>query len=99
MCQLQRVALNGLRTLWTVWDTCRVAEVHNCFVWQPITERFDHGQPANAGIKNADRSRVAHAAGKVTAWQPERNSDCVVGVLREAAAAVAVKRACECAIH
>src|SRR5262245_1252873 len=64
MRELQRIALHGLRTLRAVRNACRVAEVDNRFVWQPIAERLDHGKPANAGIKNADGSRVAHAAGK-----------------------------------
>src|SRR5262245_29156861 len=67
MRQLQRIALHRLGTLGAVRNACRVAEVHNCFIWQPITERLDHGQPADAGIKNADRSRVAHAAGTLMA--------------------------------
>src|SRR5262249_5687937 len=71
--QLQSVALHGLGTLRAIGNACSVAEVDNCFVWQPITERFDYSEPANAGIKNADRSRVAHRSGKVIAVARRRN--------------------------
>ena len=37
MRQLQRIALHRLGTLRSVRNACRVAEIDNCFVWQPLT--------------------------------------------------------------
>jgi len=44
-----------------------VAEIENVLIRQQIAKRLDHGQAADAGIENANRSRVAHAAPKLIA--------------------------------
>src|SRR6266576_1481527 len=63
----QAVTLHCHRAFTAVRNPRCVAEVKYVFVRQQLVQRFDDCESANAGIKNANRTRITHAAGNVAA--------------------------------
>src|SRR6266571_4632712 len=62
----ETVTLDRLRAFISVGHARSVAEIENVLIRQQVAECLYHGEPANAGIKNADGPRFAHAAPKLT---------------------------------
>ena len=62
---LEAIAFYCAGAFSAVGNACRVAEIEYFFARQEIAQRLHDGETANAGIEDADWSRIAHSAGKV----------------------------------
>src|SRR4029450_1794084 len=67
----------GRRAFVSVRNTCSVSEIKYFLAGQEIAQGLHHRQAANAGVENANRTRVAHAAGTLTVLSVRRKRSMV----------------------